>query len=106
MLCEIAGNQLLYINVTQYSVLLACLYGCVAEERCKPAESLPVLRKWLWHETVRKNISFKDQLFWFLEHTQYFEVAVSGATKVEGLQSPTPSHLENVTAEYKCLNVF
>ena len=33
ILCEIAGNQLLYINLTQYSVLLTRLYG----------ESLPVL---------------------------------------------------------------
>ena len=41
ILCEIAGNQLLYINLTQYSVLLTRLYGCVAEETCKPAESLP-----------------------------------------------------------------
>ena len=27
---------------------------------------------------------FKDQLFWFLEHTQDFEVTVSGITRVKG----------------------
>ena len=37
-------EKLLYINLTQYSVLLTRLYGCVAEETSKPAESLPVLR--------------------------------------------------------------
>ena len=31
ILCEIAGNQLLYINLTQYTVLLTRLYGCVAD---------------------------------------------------------------------------
>ena len=35
-------EKLLYINLTQYSVLITRLYGCVAEERCKPAESLRV----------------------------------------------------------------
>ena len=38
---------------------------------------------------------FKDQLFWFLEHTQDFEVAVSGATRVKGLKSTLPIYLEN-----------
>ena len=38
--CEIAGNQLLrHINLTQYSVLITRLYGCVAKDRCKPTES-------------------------------------------------------------------
>ena len=31
ILCKIAGNQLLYINLTQYSVLLKRFYGFVAE---------------------------------------------------------------------------
>ena len=31
ILCEIAGNQLLYIDLTQYSVLLTRFYVCVAE---------------------------------------------------------------------------
>ena len=35
-------EKLLYINLTQYSVLITRLYGCVAEESCKPAQSLPV----------------------------------------------------------------
>ena len=38
ILFEIAGNLLLYINVTQWYVLLTLLYGCVAEERCQPTE--------------------------------------------------------------------
>ena len=33
LFCEIADNQLLYINVMQKSVLLTRLYGCVAKER-------------------------------------------------------------------------
>ena len=36
-------EKLLYIDLTQYSVLLTLLYGCVTEETCKPAESLSVL---------------------------------------------------------------
>ena len=32
-------EKLLYINQTQYSFLLTRLYGCVAKETCKPAES-------------------------------------------------------------------
>ena len=41
--CKIAGNKLLcHINLTQYSVSLTRLYGCVAKDRCKPAESLLV----------------------------------------------------------------
>ena len=52
--CEIAGNQLLcHINLTQCSVLLTCLYGYVAKDRCKPAELL----------LVRGTFFFKDQLF-------------------------------------------
>ena len=31
-------------NLTQLSVLLTCLYGCVAEETCSTAKILPVLR--------------------------------------------------------------
>ena len=31
ILCEIAGNQLLYINLTQKPVLLTRLYGCVGK---------------------------------------------------------------------------
>ena len=42
--CKIVDNQLLRVNLTQYSVLLTRLHGCVAEETCKPAESLPVFR--------------------------------------------------------------
>ena len=34
ILCEIADNQLLYNNLTQYSVVVTRLYGCVAEETC------------------------------------------------------------------------
>ena len=37
---KIAGTQLLYINVTQYSALLTCLYGRVTEEKYKPVELL------------------------------------------------------------------
>ena len=33
--CEIAGNQLLHINVTQYSVVLTRLYRCFAEENVR-----------------------------------------------------------------------
>ena len=45
ILCEIAVNQLLCrINLTQYTVLFTCLYGCVAKERCKPVELLLVVR--------------------------------------------------------------
>ena len=33
-----------------------------------------------------KTFFFKEQLFWFLEHTQDFEVTVSGATRVKGLK--------------------
>ena len=67
ILREIAGNQLLCIKVTQLTVLLTRLNGCVAEERCNPTESLPVpiLRKWLWPERMRENICFKEQLFLF-----------------------------------------
>ena len=43
---------------------------------------------------MRKNICFKDQLFWFLKYTQDFEVAVCGATRVMGLKLPKLSHLE------------
>ena len=32
--------MLCYITLTRYFVLLTRLYGCVAEETCKPAESL------------------------------------------------------------------
>ena len=41
---EIAGNQLLHINLMQNSVLFTRLYEFVAEETCKPAESLRVVR--------------------------------------------------------------
>ena len=37
-------EKFLYINLTQYSILITRLYGCVAEESCKHAESLPVPR--------------------------------------------------------------
>ena len=37
-------EKLLYINLTQYSVLLTRLCGCVAEETFKSSELLPVLR--------------------------------------------------------------
>ena len=43
-------------------------------------------------------------LFWFLEHTQEFEVTVSGATRVKGLKPSLPSHFE--TSKYERLNVF
>ena len=36
------------------------------------------------NKTMRENF-FKDQLFWFLEHTQDFKVIVSGGTGVKGL---------------------
>ena len=49
---------------------------------------------------------FKDQLFWFLEHTQHFEVTLSGATKVTGLKPHLQSHLENLISKYERLNVF
>ena len=41
ILCKIAGHQLLYINVRQYSTLF---YGCAAEWECTLFVSLPVLR--------------------------------------------------------------
>ena len=44
---------------------------------------------------VRENFFFKDKLFWFLEHTQDFDVAVSGANRVKGHKPPYPSYLEN-----------
>ena len=37
---EIAGNQLLSINLMQYSILLRHVYRCVVEETCKATESL------------------------------------------------------------------
>ena len=49
---------------------------------------------------------FKDQLFWFLEQTQDFEVTLSGATKVTGLKPHLQSHLENLISKYERLNVF
>ena len=39
-----SDENLLCVNLMQYSVKLARLYGCVVEEECKPAELLPVLR--------------------------------------------------------------
>ena len=54
-----------------------------------------------WNNTVRENNFF---LFWFLEHTQDFEVTVSGATRVKGLKPSLPSHFE--TSKYERLNVF
>ena len=57
-----------------------------------------------WNNTVRENNFFKDQLFWFLEHIQDFEVAVSGATRVKELKPSLPSHFE--TSKYERLNVF
>ena len=42
-----------------------------------------------------ENFIFKDELFWFLEHTQDFEVTLSGATRVKGLKPHLQSHLEN-----------
>ena len=42
-----------HLNLTQCSVLLTRLYGCVAKDRCKPAESL----------LVRDTFFFKDQLY-------------------------------------------
>ena len=44
---------------------------------------------------VRENFFFKDQLFWFLQHSQDFDVALSGTTRVKGYKLPYPSHLEN-----------
>ena len=70
---------------------------CRGREKYKPAESEPVLRWWLRHEIMRENILFKDQLFWFLEHTQDFEVALSGATRVKGLKLPNPTSLRKFT---------
>ena len=49
---------------------------------------------------------FKDQLFWFLEPTQDFEVTVSGVTRVKGLKPHLQSHSENLIWKYKRLNVF
>ena len=37
---------------------------------------------------VKTFFLFEDQLFRFLEHTQDFEVAISGATTVKGLKPP------------------
>ena len=49
---------------------------------------------------MQKNIAqirvHKDQLFWFLEHTQDFEVTVSGVTWVKGLKFHLQSHSENL----------
>ena len=44
--------------------------------------------------SLRENIFFNDQLFWFLKYTQDLEVAVCGATMVKGLKLPKPSHVE------------
>ena len=55
---------------------------------------------------LRNNIFFKDQLLRFLEHTQDYEVAVSGATREKGLKPPKPSYLDNLTPKYERLNVF
>ena len=37
-------------------------------------------------EQYVKTIFFNDKLFWFLEHTQNFEVAVRGATRMKELK--------------------
>ena len=55
---------------------------------------------------MRENFFFKDQLFWFLEHTQDFKVTVSGATRVKELKPHLQSHFENLISKYKRLNVF
>ena len=57
-----------------------------------------------WNNTWK--LFFKEQLFWFLEHTQDFKVTVRGATKVKGLKPHLQSHLENLTSKYECLNAF
>ena len=44
---KLLTTKLLHIKVTQKSVLLAHVYECVAEERCKPTESLPVLSTYI-----------------------------------------------------------
>ena len=55
---------------------------------------------------MRENFLFKDQLFWFLEHTQDFEVTVSGVTRVKGLKPHLQSHFENLISKYKRLTYF
>ena len=55
---------------------------------------------------MRENFFFKDQLFWFLEHTQDFEVTVSGTTRMKGPKPHMQSHFENLISKYKRLNVF
>ena len=55
---------------------------------------------------MRENFFFEDQLFWFLEHTQDFEVTVSGAIRVKGRKPHLQSHLENLISKYERLGVF
>ena len=58
ILSEIAGNQLLcHVNVTQYSVLLTHLYGCVAESNYWCYVSNYDTKQYVIH------FFFKDQLF-------------------------------------------
>ena len=49
---------------------------------------------------------FKDQLFWFLEHTQDFEVAVSGPTKVKGLKPPSANSLRKFYLEIRAFKLI
>ena len=66
----IACHQLLYINVTQQSVLLTRLYGCVAEERYKLVELLPVLINDYDQKQYLKTIFLR--LVDFLEQSKFF----------------------------------
>ena len=49
---------------------------------------------------------FQRPAILFSEHTQHFEVTVSGATRVKGLKPHLQSHLENLSSKYERLNVF
>ena len=55
---------------------------------------------------MSENFLFKDQLLWFLEHTQDFEVTVNDVTRGKGLKPHLQSRFENLISKYKRLNVF
>ena len=106
ILCEIAGNQLLYINLTQYSVLLTRLYTDVSRKRHVSLQnryqyfvSDYEMKQWV------KKIFFKPAVL-ILEHTQDFQFTISGATRVKGRKLHLQNHFENLFSKYKRLNVF
>ena len=84
------------------------LYGCVAELRKRHVSMQNCYRYFVSDHDMKQCVKtfFKDQLFWFLEHTQHSEVTVSDATRVTGLKPHLQSHLENLISKYQRLNVF